>query len=67
MSSLVVEGFQYPENPAWSVQEDEIQGMVDRINSAKRLWPVIGILRIFVPLFRDILCGFIDEEEGRPV
>jgi ribosomal protein S18 acetylase RimI-like enzyme len=66
MSSLVVEGFQYPENPAWSVQEDEIQGMVDRINSAKRLWPVIGILRIFVPLFRDILCGFIDEEEGRP-
>jgi ribosomal protein S18 acetylase RimI-like enzyme len=66
MNSLVVEGFQYPENPAWSVQEDEIQGMVDRINGAKRLWPILRILRIFVPLFRDILCGFIDEEEGRP-
>lgn len=66
MNSLVVEGFQYPENPAWSVQEDEVQGMVDRINGAKRLWPLLRIMRIFVPLFRDILCGFIDEEEGRP-
>ena len=66
MNSLVVEGFQYPENPAWSVQEDEIQGMVDQLKGAKRLWPVLRILRIFVPLFRDILCGFIDEEEGKP-
>jgi ribosomal protein S18 acetylase RimI-like enzyme len=66
MNFLVMEGFQYPENPAWSVQEDEIHGMVDRINGAKKLWPVIRILRIFVPLFRDILCGFIDEEEGQP-
>jgi ribosomal protein S18 acetylase RimI-like enzyme len=66
MSSLVMEGFQYPENPAWSVQEDEVQGMVDRINGAKKLWPVLSVLRIFVPVFRDILCGFIDEEEGQP-
>jgi ribosomal protein S18 acetylase RimI-like enzyme len=66
MNSLVVEGFQYPENPDWSVQEDEIQGMVDRINGAKRLWPVLRVLRIFVPLFQDILCGFIDEEDGQP-
>jgi ribosomal protein S18 acetylase RimI-like enzyme len=66
MNSLVMKGFQYPENPEWSVQEDEIQGMVDRINGAKKLWPVVRILRIFVPLLRDILCGFIDEEEGQP-
>jgi ribosomal protein S18 acetylase RimI-like enzyme len=66
MNSLVVQGFQYPENPDWSVQEDEIQGMVDRINGAKRLWPILRVLRTFVPLFRDILCGFIDEEEGQP-
>ena len=66
MNSLVMEGFQYPENPEWSVQEDEIQDMVDRINGAKRVWPILNLLRIFVPLFRDILCGFIDEEDGRP-
>jgi len=67
MTSLVLEGFQYPENQAWSVQEDEIQGMVDRINGAKRLWPIIQIMRVFIPVFRDILCGFIDEEDGKPV
>jgi ribosomal protein S18 acetylase RimI-like enzyme len=66
MNSLVMEGFQYPENPAWSVQEDEIQGMVDRIKGAKRIWPILSVLRLFVPLFRDILCGFIDEEDGQP-
>lgn len=67
MNSLVIEGFQYPENPEWSVQEDEIQGMVDRLNGAKRLWPLLSLMRTFVPLFRDILCGFIDEEENKPV
>jgi len=66
MNSLVMEGFQYPENPEWSVQEDEIQGMVDRINGAKKIWPVIRILRIFVPLLRDILCGYIAEEDDQP-
>ena len=67
MNSLVIEGFQYPENPEWSVQEDEVQGMVDRIQGAKRIWPLISLLRTFVPLFRDILCGFVDEEENKPV
>lgn len=66
MNQLVMEGFQYPENPDWSVQEDEIRGMVDRIEGAKRLWPLLRVMRMFVPVFRDILCGFIAEEEGRP-
>jgi ribosomal protein S18 acetylase RimI-like enzyme len=67
MNSLVMEGFQYPENPEWSVQDDEVQGMIDRMNGAKRLWPILSLMRIFVPLFRDILCGFIDEEDDKPV
>jgi ribosomal protein S18 acetylase RimI-like enzyme len=66
MNQLILEGFQYPENPDWSVQEDEVQGMVDRMNGAKRLWPLLRLMRTFVPLFRDILCGFIDEEDGKP-
>jgi ribosomal protein S18 acetylase RimI-like enzyme len=67
MNTLVMEGFQYPENPSWNAQEDELQGMVDRVNAAKQLWPLLRIVRIFVPLFRDILCGFIDEEEDKSV
>ena len=66
MNSLVMEGFQYPENPEWSVREDEVQDMIDRINGAKRLWPLLRVVRAFVPLFRDILCGFIAEED-KPV
>lgn len=66
MNSLVMEGFQYPENPEWSVQEDEKQGMIDRINGAKRLWPILRIMRALSPIFRDILCGFIAEEENKP-
>jgi len=66
MNSLVMDGFQYPNNPEWSLQEDEKQGMIDRINSAKRLWPILRIMRIFSPIFRDILCGFIVEEENQP-
>lgn len=67
MNSLLIEGFQYPENPAWNIQEDEVQNMIDRVNGAKRLWPIFRILRASVPLFRDILCGFIWEEESKPV
>lgn len=67
MNALVIDGFKYPENPEWSIQEDDIQGMIDRVNGAKRLWPILQIMRTFVPLFRDILCGFIEEEDGKPV
>jgi ribosomal protein S18 acetylase RimI-like enzyme len=67
MNSLVIEGFQYPENPAWSVQEDEKQDMIDRINGAKRIWPILRIMQMISPVFRDALCGFIDEEENKPV
>lgn len=67
MNALVIDGFKYPENPEWSVQEDDIQGMIDRVKGAKRLWPILVIMRAFVPLFRDILCGFIEEVDGKPV
>ena len=66
MNALVIDGFQYPENPEWSVQKDEIQGMIDRINGAKRLWPILSMMRLVSPLFRDLLCGFIAEEENKP-
>jgi ribosomal protein S18 acetylase RimI-like enzyme len=66
MNSLVMDGFQYPENPKWNVQEDEKQSMIDRINGAKRLWPIFRVMRVFSPIFRDILCGFIAEVDNTP-
>lgn len=67
MNALVLEGFQYPENPAWSIQADEKQDLVDTLRAAKRMWPLIRILQIFSPLFRDLMHGFIEEQDGQPV
>jgi hypothetical protein len=49
MNSLVMDGFEYPENPAWSVQEDEKEGMMGRINGVKRMWPYSFAPKLIVP------------------
>ena len=67
MNSLVIDGFQYPENPTWSVQEDEKEGMIDRLNGVKRMWPLMRIMQILSPSLRDIMRGFIFEEDNKPV
>jgi ribosomal protein S18 acetylase RimI-like enzyme len=67
MKALVIEGFQYPENPSWSIQEDEKQDLIDTIHAVKRMWPVLRIVQIFSPVFRDVMHGFIEEQEGKPV
>jgi GNAT superfamily N-acetyltransferase len=66
MVSLVNDGFQYPENPEWSVQEDEREGMADQISGIKRIWPIMRVLQFFAPLMRDAMRGFIYEEDGKP-
>lgn len=65
MMALITNGFQYPENPEWSVQKDELQGMVDQLNGIKRIWPIMSILGTLFPFFRDLFRGFIYEEEGK--
>lgn len=67
MNSLVMEGFQYPENPAWSVQEDEKEGMIDRLNGIKRMWPLMRFMQFFAPSLRNLMHGFIYEEDNKPV
>jgi ribosomal protein S18 acetylase RimI-like enzyme len=67
MESLVMAGFQYPENPDWSVQEDEREGMLDTLKGIKRMWFLIRILQFFSPSMQDIMRGFIFEEDGKPV
>lgn len=67
MSSLVMDGFQYPENPTWSVQEDEKEGMIDRLNGVKRMWPILRLMQILSPSLQDVMRGFIFEEDSKPV
>jgi ribosomal protein S18 acetylase RimI-like enzyme len=67
MTSLVAQGFEYPENPEWSIRADDKEGLLDSARGAKRMWPLLRVLRIFSPLLRDLMCGFIAEEDGIPV
>ena len=67
MHAIMMEGFAYPDHPEWGIQEDEKVGMLDRVRGLKRNWPVISILRLFSPVLRDAMRGFIAEEDGKPV
>ncbi len=66
VGDMAVEAFQYPENPEWSIQEDEREGLMDAVKSYRRLWPLMKFLRIFSPPLRDIMVGYIWEEEDQP-
>ncbi len=67
MSELLPKSFQYPENPAWSLQDDELQNLLSLVSTARRLWPLIAVLQRFSPALRDVLHGFIWEEDSKPV
>jgi GNAT superfamily N-acetyltransferase len=64
---LVTESFHYPENEAWSVQADEQEQLVEMAQNLSRLWPLIRLIQAFSPSLRDLLRGYVWEEEGRLV
>lgn len=59
--------FQYPENPQWSVQSDEVESMINTTRSLKRLWPLISLGMMISQPLRDILLGVFWEEDDRVV
>ena len=67
MIALVTEGFEYPENPEWSVRPDEKEGLIDSVQAAKSMWPLIRFVQFFSPIFKDVMCGFIAEQDGKPI
>jgi len=67
LADMLVETFQYPENPEWSVQADEKEDLAQEIRGMRRVWPLVRLLQLVHPPLRDILRGFIWEEDGRPV
>jgi len=67
MLKLIEGGFQYPENPDWSIQEDEKESLIDTFSSAKNIWPLIRFLQIFAPFLKDLVRGYLYEEDEQPV
>ncbi len=59
--------FHYPENPAWSLDAEEIRGSVEQMQKIQRMWPLFRILLAVSPRLRDQLNGIVWEEDGKPV
>ncbi|RPJ18944.1 MAG: hypothetical protein EHM35_21300, partial [Planctomycetaceae bacterium] len=64
---LIPPAFQYPENPEWSVQPDEMENLVDTFNTLRRIWPIFRALQLISPPLRDALRGFVWDEDGKAV
>jgi len=62
---VIPRAFQYPENPEWSMRQDEMDDIVRMIRSVRRLWPLVRVLQLFSPSLRDLFRGYVWEEDGR--
>jgi ribosomal protein S18 acetylase RimI-like enzyme len=64
-ADMLIETFQYPENPEWSVQEDEQEDLTRELRSLRRLWPAIRVAQALSKPLRDLFRGFVWDEDGR--
>ena len=62
---VIPRAFQYPENPEWSMRQDEMDDIVRMIRSVRRLWPLVRILQLVSSPLRDLFRGYVWEEDGR--
>jgi ribosomal protein S18 acetylase RimI-like enzyme len=67
LEPLLYESFQYPENPEWSVQEDERENLTSQISTLRRLWPLLRAITWVYPRLADLFGGLVWEEEGKLV
>jgi ribosomal protein S18 acetylase RimI-like enzyme len=67
LGELLVDTFQYPENEAWSVQSDEQEQLVEGMKNLSRMWPLIRLIQVLSPPLRDLLRGYVWEEDGQMV
>jgi GNAT superfamily N-acetyltransferase len=67
MIQILPKAFQYPDHPEWSIQTDELEGILRLVKTARRLWPLFFVLSKTSPQMQDFLRGYIWEEDGQPV
>lgn len=67
MIQVIRAAFHYPENNDWSLSSDEITNVVDAFRLLSKLYPIFQIGGLFNPTLKDIMRGYIWEEEGQVV
>ena len=65
LEHMLVRTFQYPDNPEWGIQADEEEDIAGQIKTLRSLWPVIRIMQWMIPHLRDMMRGFVWEEDGQ--
>jgi ribosomal protein S18 acetylase RimI-like enzyme len=63
-ADMLVKTFQYPDHPEWGVQSDEQEQAVRMIRRLRGIWPVIRLIQLLSPPLRDLMRGFVSEEDG---
>ncbi len=64
---VIPPSFQYPENTDWSIQHDEAESLIESLEGVRRLWPLIRVVQMVYAPMRDVLRGYIWEEDGQAV
>jgi ribosomal protein S18 acetylase RimI-like enzyme len=67
MAEMTMEAWQYPENPEWGLQRDEEEALSESMQNIQRIWPIIRLAQWLSPDLRDLLRGYVWEEDGRIV
>jgi ribosomal protein S18 acetylase RimI-like enzyme len=67
LAKVSLASFQYPDNPEWSIDEDEAQGLSDQINGIKRFWPLLRLSMLFSATMRYLFMGYVCVEDGRMI
>lgn len=63
---LAVDSFQYPDNPEWSIQREELGNIHEMVRQYKKIWPFIKLVGLFSYQVRNAMVGFIWSEAGDP-
>ena len=67
LEALSYESFQYPENPEWGMQADDLDNMTAELGTIRRMWPLVRAIVLVYPRFIDLVSGYVWEEDGIPV
>lgn len=67
LGKVSLASFQYPDNPEWSIQQDEAEMLHDQIASIKRFWLLVWIGGLFSPTLRYLFQGYVCEEDGQMI
>lgn len=67
LANLLPPSFQYPDNPEWNLDDEELAGEVEQLQRIKKSWFIFRALMLVVPPLRDAMHGFIYEADGQAV